>query len=67
MTKREEEVLQLVAKGMGNRAVAETLNIGEGTVKVHMANILHKLNVSSRTEAAVLALQNGLVSPKEKS
>ncbi len=67
LTKREEEVLRLVAKGMGNRAVAEALNIGEGTVKVHMANILHKLNVSSRTEAAVLALQNGLVLPKAKS
>ena len=66
LTKREEEVLRLVARGLGNRAVAEALNIGEGTVKVHMANILHKLNVSSRTEAAVLALQTGLVPPKEK-
>jgi NarL family two-component system response regulator LiaR len=66
LTKREEEVLQLVAKGLGNRAVAEALNIGEGTVKVHMANILHKLNASSRTEAAVRALQTGLVLPEEK-
>ncbi len=65
LTKREEEVLQLVARGMGNRAVAAVLNIGVGTVKVHMANILHKLNASSRTEAAVIALQSGVVSPKE--
>jgi len=67
LTKREEEVLQLVARGLGNRAVAEALNIGEGTVKVHMANILHKLNVSSRTEAAVRALQTGLVLPEKKT
>jgi DNA-binding NarL/FixJ family response regulator len=67
LTKREEEVLQLVARGLGNRAVAEALNIGEGTVKVHMANILHKLNASTRTEAAILALQTGLVSSKEKA
>ncbi len=66
LTKREREVLRLVAKGLGNRAVAEALNIGEGTVKAHMANILHKLNVSSRTEAAVWALQAGLVLPEEK-
>ncbi len=66
LTKREGEVLRLVAKGLGNRAVAEALNIGEGTVKAHVANILHKLNVSSRTEAAVWALQAGLVLPEEK-
>jgi DNA-binding NarL/FixJ family response regulator len=66
LSKREEEVLQLVARGLGNRAVAEALNIGEGTVKVHVANIFHKLNVSSRTEAAVRALQIGLVLPEEK-
>jgi NarL family two-component system response regulator LiaR len=67
LTKREEEVLRMVARGLTNRAVAEALNIGEGTVKVHMANILHKLNVSSRTGAVVLAIQTGLVPPKEGS
>jgi len=67
LTKREQEVLQLVARGSCNRAVAEALNIGEGTVKVHMANILRKLNASSRTEAAVRALQTGLVSLEKKT
>jgi len=66
LTHREREVLRLVAKGLSNRAVARELNICEGTVKVHVSNILSKLNMSSRTEAAVWAVQSGLVSPEEE-
>ncbi len=67
LTEREREVLRLVAKGLSNRAVARSLSISEGTAKVHVSNILSKLNVSSRTEAAVWAVQMGLVSPDESS
>jgi NarL family two-component system response regulator LiaR len=63
LTEREREVLQMVARGLSNRAVAQALGIREGTVKAHVSNILGKLNVSSRTEAAVWAVQAGLVSP----
>ena len=65
LTNREKDVLQFVARGLSNRAVAHALHISEGTVKIHVSNILGKLNVSSRTEAAVLATQIGLVSTGE--
>jgi NarL family two-component system response regulator LiaR len=65
LTEREKEVLRLVAKGLSNKAVAQVLNLSEGTVRVHVSNILGKLGVSSRTEAAVRALQMGLISPDE--
>jgi DNA-binding NarL/FixJ family response regulator len=65
LTEREKEVLQLVTRGMSNKAVAQVLHLSEGTVKVHISNILGKLNVSSRTEAAVRASQMGLVSSEE--
>ncbi len=65
LTEREKEILRLVAQGLSNKAVAQALNICEGTVKVHVSNILSKLNVSSRTEAAVWAVQIGLISPGE--
>ena len=62
LTEREKEVLQLLAKGLSNRDVAQRLSLSEGTVKIHVSNILGKLQVSSRTEAAMLAIQQGLVS-----
>lgn len=62
LTEREKEVLCFVAKGWSNKEVANALSLTEGTVKVHVSNVLGKLNVSSRTEAAVLAAQVGLVS-----
>jgi DNA-binding NarL/FixJ family response regulator len=61
LTEREKEVLQLVAQGLSNKAIAEALNLSPGTVKVHVSNILSKLNVSSRTEASVLALRSSLI------
>jgi DNA-binding NarL/FixJ family response regulator len=63
LTGREKEILLLVAKGLSNQGVAETLAISKGTVKVHMSNILSKLNASSRTEAVFSAAQRGLISP----
>lgn len=65
LTKREKEVLQLVARGLSNKEIAQILSLSEGTVKAHVSRILGKLNVSSRTEAAVLAAQMGLTSGKQ--
>jgi len=61
LTKRELEVLLLVAKGMFNKEVAETLDISERTVKNHISNIFKKIKVSDRTQAAVFAIRNNLI------
>lgn len=58
LTKREQEILKLVALGKSNTEIAEVLYITPGTVRVHVHAILHKLNVRDRTQAAVLAIQN---------
>jgi NarL family two-component system response regulator LiaR len=65
LTKREEEVLRLLAKGMSTKAVAQALCIEEGTARVHIHNILLKLGVSSRTAAAIWALQMGILPSDE--
>jgi DNA-binding NarL/FixJ family response regulator len=61
LTERELEVLGLVARGLSNRLVAEKLFISENTVKNHIRNILEKLQLHSRTEAAVYAIQRNLI------
>ncbi len=61
LTEREKEVLQLVARGQSNRQISERLKISEATVRTHVSNILAKLNLSSRTQAALYALREGLV------
>lgn len=61
LTRREQEVLALLAKGMSNPEIAEQLFISRATVKVHISSILSKLGVSSRAEAISLAIQNKLV------
>lgn len=61
LTERETEVLRLIAKGLSNKEIALTLTIGEKTVKTHVSNILSKLNVASRTQAALYAARIGLV------
>ena len=61
LTKRECQVLQLLADGKSNRAVAETLYISEKTVKNHVSNILQKMNVNDRTQAVVSAIKKGWV------
>lgn len=61
LTDRETEVLRLLAMGQANKEIAQTLSIGEKTVKTHVSNVLAKLNVSSRTQAALYAVRIGLV------
>lgn len=60
LTEREVDVLKLLAKGLGNRDIAEQLVVTEKTVKTHVANILQKLDVKTRTQAALLANKHGL-------
>jgi DNA-binding NarL/FixJ family response regulator len=61
LTERETEVLRLLAQGQSNKEIARGLSIGEKTVKTHVSSILGKLNVSSRTQAALYAVRIGLV------
>ena len=60
-TQREIEILRLVAEGLSNKAIAQALFVSENTVKYHMKNILQKLGVQNRTEAATYALRAGLL------
>lgn len=62
LTEREVDVLRLVARGMGNQQIADQLIISEATVRTHVSNILSKLHLASRTQAALYALQKGLAS-----
>jgi DNA-binding NarL/FixJ family response regulator len=61
LTPREQEVLELLASGRSNKRIAFELGISEKTVKAHVGHVLAKLGVSDRTEAAVLAVSEGLV------
>jgi NarL family two-component system response regulator LiaR len=62
LTPREVEVLQLVAQGRSNQEIADLLVISETTVRTHVSNILSKLHLASRTQAALYALREGLAS-----
>lgn len=62
LTERELEVLRLVARGKSNRQIADDMVISEATVRTHVSNILSKLHLASRTEAALYALREGLAS-----
>jgi NarL family two-component system response regulator LiaR len=64
LTKREHEVLDLLAKGRSNKRIAFELGIAEKTVKAHVGRLLQKLGVADRTEAAVKAVREGLVDPQ---
>lgn len=61
LTRRECEVLQMLADGKSNRGIGEALYISEKTVKNHVSNILQKMNVNDRTQAVVVAIKNGWV------
>lgn len=61
LTEREMEVLKLIAKGLSNSEIAEDLVISVNTVKGHVSNILSKLHLADRTQAAVYAWQQGIV------
>lgn len=60
-TKRELEILQIAARGLSNRDIADCLNIGVPTIKSYLANIFTKLHVGSRTEAVVYCIKNGII------
>jgi NarL family two-component system response regulator LiaR len=61
LTSRELEVLALIARGRPNREIAATLHLSEKTVKTHVSNILAKLGVADRTQAALLAVRRRIV------
>mgnify|MGYP001026638987 CR=1 FL=1 len=61
LSTRELEVLQLVAKGLSNKEIGAQLRVVEGTVKVHLTNILAKLHVSDRTQAILVAVKRGII------
>ncbi len=61
LTEREHDVLRLIAQGRSNREIADQLHITEGTVKGHVSNILSKLHLQDRTQAALFAVRSGLV------
>jgi two-component system, NarL family, response regulator LiaR len=65
LTERETDVLRLIAGGKANKEIALSLSIGEQTVKTHVSNILTKLGVQSRTQAALYASQAGIAPPIE--
>jgi DNA-binding NarL/FixJ family response regulator len=63
LTARERDVLLLVARGRSNRDIGQVLSIGERTVQTHLGNVLTKLQLASRTQAALWAVREGLVEP----
>jgi two-component system, NarL family, response regulator LiaR len=65
LTSREQDVLRLVSRGQANKEIASELGIGEKTVKTHVSSILAKLELQSRTQAALYAAQMGLVDAEE--
>jgi len=65
LTPREGEVLQLVAQGATNKEIADSLFISENTVKTHLRNIMEKLHLANRSQAAAYAVKRGLVQYKE--
>jgi DNA-binding NarL/FixJ family response regulator len=65
LTAREMGVLQLVAEGLTNKEIATALVISENTVKIHLKNILEKLHLQNRIQAAVYAVRQGLCDPEE--
>lgn len=66
LTEREVEVLGLVARGLGNREIGKELYISENTVKNHVRNILEKLQLHTRMEAAMYAVQQNLINPPRR-
>jgi DNA-binding NarL/FixJ family response regulator len=67
LTGREQEVLALVARGQTNRQIADSLKISEKTVSVHVSNLLSKLGMASRTQAALYAARIGLLTSEEQT
>ena len=64
LTRRERDVLELIARGRSNKRIALELGISEKTVKTHVGHLLAKLGVTDRTQAALMAVEEGLVGPR---
>lgn len=60
LSPREREILRFIARGQSNKEIARALELSESTVKIHVQNMLRKLNLSSRVQAAVFAVEHGL-------
>ncbi|MGI8427795.1 MAG: response regulator [Solirubrobacteraceae bacterium] len=67
LTRREREVLERITRGQSNKRIALELEISERTVKAHVGHLLEKLGVSDRTQAAMLAVKNGLVETRPRN
>jgi len=67
LTPREREILACLARGESNKVIARTLDVAESTVKIHVQNILKKLNLASRVQAAVYAVEHGMAGMGEKA
>lgn len=65
LTQRELQVLEWVAEGLSNKAIAQALSISENTVKYHLRNVLQKLGVQNRTQAVSRAISSGLLKPPD--
>jgi NarL family two-component system response regulator LiaR len=63
LTKRERQVLHLVAQGLSNDEIAAKMHLGERTVRTHISNVLAKLHLANRTQLALYALRAGLARP----
>jgi Response regulator containing a CheY-like receiver domain and an HTH DNA-binding domain len=61
LTEREKEILAFIAQGFSNADIAERLYLSEGTIRNYTKNLFQKLGVTARTQAAVVAIKNGLV------
>lgn len=61
LTKREVEVLQLISQGLANKEIAATLGTADGTIKMHVQNVLQKLNATDRTHAVTIGLRRGII------
>ncbi|GAB2846119.1 response regulator transcription factor [Streptomyces deserti] len=65
LSRREREVLALVARGQSNPRIAQSLHVSEATVKTHMRRVFHKLQATDRASAVALAISKGMLAPKE--
>ncbi len=66
LTPREREILSFIARGLSNKEIARELEVAESTVKIHVQNMLRKLNLSSRVQAAVYAVEHGIGLPPDQ-